>query len=502
MIISTTSGEFERRAQAHRLVPVVGEALSDFLTPPGIYSALPPSSPRFLLESATGGDRWGRFSFVGSGVRFSFRGTLKDGLTVEKFLDGRKVRSTHLAGDLLNSFSDALSALNAFVDERIPFFGQGAVGYFGYDMVRCFEELPERLPRADDFPDMDFVIPEIMVIFDHALQRIRIVSWVDREDGSPSRLYDEAVVRIQSFWESLFLARPHSKPSLSEKTGKFEVREVTDAETFKRSVERAKEHIRAGDIFQVVLSRRFEFDWEGSPLTLYRVLRSINPSPYLYLIEHGTYALVGSSPELFVRVTGKNVDLRPIAGTIRRSGDPEEDEKRSKRLLEDPKERAEHVMLVDLGRNDVGRVAKKGGVRVTEMMVLEHYSHVIHIVSHVLGELADNKTGFDVIRAAHPAGTLSGAPKIRAMEIIEDLEPIRRGPYAGCVGVVSFSGDVDLAIAIRSVFISGNRGFFQAGAGIVADSNPERENQEILDKAQAMVRALEITHGSEGPWLF
>ncbi len=277
---------------------------------------------------------------------------------------------------------------------------------------------------------------------------------------------------------------------------------MTDAERFKETVERAKEHIRAGDIFQVVLSRRFEFPWEGSPLTLYRVLRSINPSPYLYLIENGTFSLVGSSPELFVRVTGKTVDLRPIAGTVRRSGNPEEDERRSKSLLVDPKERAEHVMLVDLGRNDVGRIAEKGGVRVSEMMVLEHYSHVIHIVSHVTGVLAEGKTGYDVIRAAHPAGTLSGAPKIRAMEIIEELEPIRRGPYAGCVGVVSFSGDVDLAIAIRSVFISGSRGFFQAGAGIVADSDAERENQEILAKAQAMVRALEITHGSEGPWLF
>lgn len=502
MIISTTSGEFRSLISTHRLVPVAGEALSDFLTPPGIYSALPSAEPRFLLESATGGDRWGRYSFVGSGMQFSFKGTLKEGLTVGKYRDGQLAFSVRHEGDLLDSFSRAMADLNAFVDSRFPVFAQGVVGYFSYDMVRCFEELPETLPRADDFPDLDFVVPEIMVILDHALQKIRIMTWVDRQDGDPVKLYDEAVVRLQTFWESLFLSRPLRKPTMSERHGPFSVREVTDSESFKGAVERAKEHIRAGDIFQVVLSRRFEFPWEGSPLTLYRVLRSINPSPYLYLIENGPFALVGSSPELFVRVTGKIVDLRPIAGTVRRSGDPLEDERRSERLLADPKERAEHVMLVDLGRNDVGRIAEKGGVRVSEMMVLEHYSHVIHIVSHVTGVLAEGKTGYDVIRAAHPAGTLSGAPKIRAMEIIEDLEPIRRGPYAGCVGVVSFSGDVDLAIAIRSVFISGSRGFFQAGAGIVADSDPERENQEILAKAQAMVRALEITHGSEGPWLF
>ena len=502
MILSTSSVDFLSEMKRHRLVPVVGEALSDFLTPPGVYSALPSAAPKFLLESATGGDRWGRYSFVGSGVHFSFRGTLKGGMTVQTFREGRVVSSVHHEGDLLDSFSHAMASLDAFVDSRFPVFSQGAIGYFSYDMVRCFENLPHTLPHADDFPDLDFVVPEIMVIFDHALQKIRIMTWADRQNGDPVRLYEEARVRLQTFWESLFLSRPLPKPALSEQRGRFAVREIPDAEKFKQAVERAKEHIRAGDIFQVVLSRRFEFDWEGSPLTLYRVLRSINPSPYLYLIENGPFSLVGSSPELFVRVTGKTVDLRPIAGTVRRSGDPEEDARRSQALLADPKERAEHVMLVDLGRNDVGRISGKGGVRVSEMMVLEHYSHVTHIVSHVTGELAEGKTGFDVIRAAHPAGTLSGAPKIRAMEIIEDLETIRRGPYAGCVGVISFSGDVDLAIAIRSVFISGSRGFFQAGAGIVADSDPERENQEILAKAQAMVRALEITHGSEGSWLF
>jgi len=502
VILTTSSGEFKSEMSRHRLVPVVGEALSDFLTPPAIYAALSSSSPRFLLESATGGDRWGRYSFVGSGVHFSFRGRIKEGVTVQTFKEGHAVSSDRYEGDLLDSFSRAMASLDAFVDSRIPVFAQGAIGYFSYDMVRCFEDLPDTLPSADDFPDLDFVIPDIMVIFDHSLQKIRIMTWVDRQDGDPVRLYDEAVVHIQTFWESLFLARPLPKPSLSGQKSPFAFREVPDAGRFKLAVERAKEHIRAGDIFQVVLSRRFEFDWEGSPLTLYRVLRSINPSPYLYLIENGPFSLIGSSPELFVRVTGKTVDLRPIAGTIRRSDDPEEDERRSKVLLADPKERAEHVMLVDLGRNDVGRIAGKGGVRVSEMMVLERYSHVTHIVSHVTGELAEGKSGYDVIRVAHPAGTLSGAPKIRAMEIIEDLETIRRGPYAGCVGAVSFSGDVDLAIAIRSVFISGSRGFFQAGAGIVADSDPERENQEILSKAQAMVRALEITHGSEGSWLF
>jgi anthranilate synthase component 1 len=502
MIIYPQFESFSGQFDFHRLVPVIGEALSDLLTPPMIYAALPQGSPKFLLESATGGDRWGRFSFVGSGVRFLFRGVLEEGLLIEEFHEGKSISSVRRSGDLLDAFSQAMSDLSAFIDDRIPVFSQGAVGYIGYDMVRTFESLPAYLSKSTDFPDLYFVIPEILIVFDHALQKIRILTWADRQKGNPERLYEESVTRICTFWESLFAARTLPKPHLPEAKTPFEVREVTDAETFKKSVEEAKEHIRAGDIFQVVLSRRFEFDWEGSPLTLYRVLRSINPSPYLYLIENGPMALVGSSPELFVKVSDRTVDLRPIAGTVRRSGDPEEDERRSRALLADPKERAEHVMLVDLGRNDVGRVSEKGGVRVREMMVLEQYSHVIHIVSHVTGKLADSKTGYDVIRAAHPAGTLSGAPKIRAMEIIEELEPVRRGPYAGCVGAISFKGDVDLAIAIRSVFLHGPRGFFQAGAGIVADSDPDRENQEVLAKAQVMIRALEISHGSEGPWLF
>ena len=500
MRILTSPDEVRQSLQKNRLVPVIGEALSDLLTPPAAYAALPPQSPRFLLESATGGERWGRYSFVGSGVLVSFSGSLGKGLRIERFKEGQRTEMTERSGDLFEEFSRAVAELNAGIDARLPVFAQGVVGYLGYDIVRCFERLPAALPSVDDFPDLSFILPEIMVIFDHALQRLKILTWVDRENGNPSNLFEEATLRLSSFWQALSLSRPPEKPSGG--AGPLVLRETTDAESFKRSVERAKEHIRAGDIFQVVLSRRFEFDWEASPLTLYRVLRSINPSPYLFLIEQGERALVGSSPELFVRVTGDIVDLRPIAGTVRRSGDTEEDERRSQALLADPKERAEHVMLVDLGRNDVGRVAAKGGVEVSEMMVLERYSHVIHIVSHVKGRLASGKTGLDVIRAAHPAGTLSGAPKVRAMEIIEELETIRRGPYAGCVGVVAFSGEVDLAIAIRSVFLSGKKGFFQAGAGIVADSDPEKENQEILAKAQAMVRALEITHASEGPWLF
>ena len=496
----TSLDEVRRSLQKNRLVPVIGEALSDLLTPPSAYAALPPKAPKFLLESATGGERWGRYSFVGSGVLVAFSGSVGGNLRIERFRDGRRMGATERSGDLFDEFSRAVAELDAAIDARIPVFAQGVVGYLGYDIVRCFERLPAALPSADDFPDLSFILPEIMVVFDHALQRLKILTWIDREEGSPDNLFEEATLRLSSFWQTLSLSRPPEKPSGG--VGRLTLRETTDAESFKRSVERAKEHIRAGDIFQVVLSRRFEFDWEASALTLYRVLRSINPSPYLFLIEQGERALVGSSPELFVRVTGETVDLRPIAGTVRRSGDPEEDERRSRILLSDPKERAEHVMLVDLGRNDVGRVAAKGGVEVSEMMVLERYSHVIHIVSHVKGRLAPGKTGFDVIRAAHPAGTLSGAPKVRAMEIIEELETIRRGPYAGCVGVVAFSGEVDLAIAIRSVFLSGKKGFFQAGAGIVADSDPEKESQEILAKAQAMVRALEITHASEGSWLF
>ncbi|MHB8421595.1 MAG: anthranilate synthase component I family protein [Leptospirales bacterium] len=501
MIIHSTRSSFREKSKKYRWVAVSCEILSDSLTPVLFYAALPQAEKGFLLESVVGGEKWGRFSYVGSGVRFRFEGRIGQGLAVTRMnSDGRFEESTHI-GDLLDTLRKELSQLEIDPADLPDGVNGGLVGYLSYDMVRTFEHLPSRLPSQESYPDLFFVFPKFLVVFDHVSQKVRIVTWVSISPGEdPDAVYDKAEADMTGFVMSVrntpfALVPPKKAPAL-------QFQETPSSEEYKENVLKAQEHIRAGDIFQLVLSKRFSLRFEGSPLALYRVLRAINPSPYLFLIEGGGRALVGSSPELLVRVRGGKVDLRPIAGTIRRTGTASEDEENSRQLLADPKERAEHVMLVDLGRNDVGRVSQKGSVRVTEMMTLEKYSHVIHIVSHVEGQLEEGKDVFDVIRAVYPAGTLSGAPKIRAMEIIEDLESVRRGPYAGAVGTISLTGDCDLAIAIRSIFLNGKDAFFQAGAGIVADSVPEKEDREVQMKAGAMMRALRIANGEEGPWLF
>ena len=501
MINVCTRAEFREKTRRHRWVSFSGEILADSLTPVQLYSSFPREKRGFLLESVVGGEKWGRFSYVGSGVRFRFEGKIEEGLVVTRFSNqGHPERKT-LRGDLLDLLRKELSQMEIDPGGLPAGMTGSLVGYFSYDMVRTFERLPTCLPVQEDFPDLSFVFPEYLAVFDHVTQKIRVVKWYEIAPGcDPEKVYDEAESDLALFVRS---ARERSfSHEPQENLRPVVVTETPTSETFQRNVLACQEHIRAGDIFQIVISKRFSLDYEGDPLRLYRVLRSINPSPYLFLIEDGDRALVGSSPELLVRVRGEKIELRPIAGTVRRSGTVEEDEENSRELLSDPKERAEHVMLVDLGRNDVGRVSQKGTVCVTEMMVLEKYSHVIHIVSHVEGLLEKGKDMFDVIRATFPAGTLSGAPKIRAMEIIEQLEDRRRGPYAGAVGTLSLSGDCDLAIAIRSIFIHGRKAFFQAGAGIVADSVPEKEEKEVQMKAQAMLRAFRIANGEEGPWLF
>jgi anthranilate synthase component 1 len=396
---------------------------------------------------------------------------------------------------------EEMDLLSIDVTLLTPELAAGVVGYLSYDMVREFEKLPSVLSPQEDFHDLYFVLPEFLLVFDHVLGKIRVLTWIDRsQDVSPDVLYDNASLRLTSLRESLASYSAVETPALE--TNPLSFTESPDSTVFEENVLKAKEHILSGDIFQIVLSKRFSFRFEGDPLRVYRVLRSINPSPYMYLIQDGDMAIVGSSPELLVRVKGEKVEVRPIAGTVRRSNVPDEDAKREKQLLSDPKELAEHVMLVDLGRNDIGRVSHPGSVKVPEMMVLEKYSHVTHIVSHVEGLLSKENDAFSVIRATFPAGTLSGAPKIRAMGIIEELETMRRGPYAGAVGTISFSGDCDLAIAIRSIFIRGTMAFLQAGAGIVADSIPRNEDQEVAAKAAAMMEALRIANGERGSWLF
>jgi anthranilate synthase component 1 len=501
MIIRPNRDTFIENAKKYRWVAVGAEILSDSLTPVSFYAALPRTRRGFLLESVVGGEKWGRFSYLGSGIRIKFEGTIGQGLTIIRSDNDGLIHRRTVQGDLLDSLRNEVAKLAVDPAGMPDGANGGLVGFLTYDMVRTFERLPERLPIQKDFPDISFVFPEFLVVFDHVSQKVTVTTWAEvPQGGDPGRVFDEAEKALKAFVEGIrsqpgVLGAPKQGPPL-----RFE--ETPDSDRFQKNVLEAKEHIRAGDIFQIVLSKRFSLDFSGDPLHIYRVLRTINPSPYLYLLEDGDRALVGSSPELLVRVKGGNVAVRPIAGTIRRSGNPSEDEENSRILLADPKERAEHVMLVDLGRNDVGRVAEKGTVRVTEMLGLEKYSHVIHIVSHVEGTIGPGKDAYDVIRAVYPAGTLSGAPKIRAMEIIEELEDMRRGPYAGAVGTLSFGGDCDLAIAIRSIFVHGNRAFFQAGAGIVADSIPEKEDREVQMKAGAMMRALRIANGEEGPWLF
>lgn len=501
MILSLSKNQFQKLPPGKRFIPLVAEILSDRITPVAAYASLDTAKHRFLLESVVGGESWGRFSYVGGGVLFRFEGDVSEGLIVTDLTPSGKGHSWHRRGDLLSLLKDEMQVLSIDTGGLPSGLAAGIVGYLSYDMVREFEKLPNLLATQKDFHDLYFVLPEYLLVFDHVLGKLRMLTWIDRaQDSCSDNLYDEASGRLASL-QGCLAASSDNNRSVKETRPLF-FRESPNSLLFEENVLKAKEHIRSGDIFQIVLSKRFSFDFDGDPLRVYRVLRSINPSPYMYLIEDGDMAVVGSSPELLVRVKGQKVEVRPIAGTVRRTGDPAEDALRQKQLLADPKELAEHVMLVDLGRNDIGRVSHPGSVRVPEMMVLEQYSHVTHIVSHVEGLLSKGNDAFSVIRATFPAGTLSGAPKIRAMEIIESLETVRRGPYAGAVGTISFSGDCDLAIAIRSIFIRGKNAFLQAGAGIVADSIPRNEDQEVAAKAAAMMEALRIANGERGSWLF
>jgi anthranilate synthase component 1 len=380
--------------------------------------------------------------------------------------------------------------------EGLPRFCGGAVGYIGYDMVRFFERLPEIARDEGEFPDCAFMLADTLIVFDHVKHKMLIISNAFVEDD-PDRAYDEAVERIESVISRLKSPLPYVKllegrPRMLEIGEDLSINSNFSREEFVRAVKRVKDYIAAGDAIQVVLSQRLSFPMKVDPFRFYRALRMVNPSPYMYFLRFGDLQLVGASPEMMVRVEGNLAQTRPIAGTRRRGGTPQEDRELERELLDDPKERAEHVMLVDLGRNDLGRVCEFGTVRVTELMVVERYSHVMHIVSNVVGRLRKDKNAFDVIRACFPAGTLSGAPKVRAMEIIEELEPVRRGPYGGAVGYFSFYGDADTAITIRTLVAKNGVGYVQAGAGIVADSVPEKEHEECLNKAKALLRALTL----------
>ncbi len=394
---------------------------------------------------------------------------------------------------------DPLIELKRFVARYAPvelpglprFFG-GAVGYLGYDMVRFVEQLPALKPADIGTWDCCFLITENLLIFDNMRQKIKVVSNVHLGDfDDPARAYDRAVATIDGLIARLRGERP-ALPAMARQAGAGELQSNFSREGFEGAVNRCKEYVRAGDVIQVVLSQRFSGELDVDPFDIYRALRVVNPSPYMFYLQFGDTRVIGASPEVLVRKEGRRVEVRPIAGTRPRGATPEEDLRLEAELLADPKERAEHIMLVDLGRNDLGRVCATGSVQVDELMVVERYSHVMHIVSNVSGELLPGRDAFDVFRAAFPAGTLSGAPKIRAMEIIEELEPCRREIYGGAVGYISFTGNMDLAIAIRTMVAHAGRVHLQAGAGIVADSDPAAEYQETVNKAMGVKLALQM----------
>jgi anthranilate synthase component 1 len=477
---------FHDLSQQGNLIPVYREIMADMDTPVSAFKKLDDGRFSFLLESIEGGEKWGRYSFLGSTPSLIVRSR---GNIVETIENGQLTSRT--SDDPLACIRAMLARFTPVEVEGLPRFFGGAVGYMGYDMVRHFEHLPTDKPALLDAYDAYFLVTSTIVIFDTMSQKIKVVSNAHLEgDTTPEVAYRRATENITAIIKRLRTPLPACTTQASGR--KVELCSNVARADFEASVERAKEYVRSGDIIQVVLSQRFSGQLSADPLDIYRVLRTLNPSPYMFFLRLDDTVIAGASPEVMVRKEGRRVELRPIAGTRPRGSNPEEDTRLAEELLDDPKERAEHVMLVDLGRNDLGRVCSTGSVRVSELMVIERYSHVMHIVSNVQGELAAGRDAFDLVRATFPAGTLSGAPKVRAMEIIDELEPVRREIYGGAVGYFSFSGNMDLAITIRTLVIKDGKVHLQAGAGIVADSNPTAEWQETVNKGMAVMKAIEL----------
>ena len=472
------------------LVPISREVLADTETPVSAYLKIRSEGGcAFLLESVEGGEKIGRYSFLGVGPFKIFRSSGHD-IEIEDRVRGEKKA---LRGDPLAELRRLLRRYRSVHIEGLPRFTGGAVGYVGYDAIRLMEDIPDNTHDDLELDDIVLLFFDTLLAFDNIQHKILLISNVHTH-GDLKASYREAVGRIDSLEEAL---RRPVEIALKEGHSACEVRSNTDRNDYLGKVGRCREYIVAGDILQVVLSQRFETDVTVDSLDIYRMLRVVNPSPYMFHLDLEDVQLVGASPELLVRVEEGVVQVRPIAGTRRRGETEEEDRALEEELLADEKERAEHIMLVDLGRNDVGRVAHYDTVRVTEQMVVERYSHVMHIVSNVRGTLRDDVDALDALFACYPAGTVSGAPKIRAMEIIDELEPTRRGPYAGAVGYIDFSGNLDTCIAIRTMVIKGGKAYVQAGGGIVFDSVPENEYQETVNKARAQVRAVEMAERGE-----
>lgn len=484
--------EFKRLAGEGNLIPVWREILSDLDTPVSAFLKLG-ERPSFLLESVEGGEKWARYSFLGVGASKVIKGR---GRRVE--ITGKDGTAAQETDDPIGLLRDVMARYRPAVHGGLPRFFGGLVGYLGYDMVRFMEDIGDRGSEGLDVPDMFLMLTDTMLIFDSLRQTIIVLSNVHLDGISPDDAYEEALNKIDSIIARLKgpAVVPRSGAEGTEKGEDF-VSSFGKRDAFQQAVSRARDYVHAGDVVQVVLSQRFQRRYDAHPFNLYRALRVVNPSPYMYYLDTGDMQIVGSSPEILVRLEGNDITVRPIAGTRKRGDTEEQDRALEEELKRDPKEVAEHIMLVDLGRNDVGRVARPGSVNVTEMMAIERYSHVMHMVSNVEGKLRDGLDSFDVLKASFPAGTVSGAPKIRAMQIIEELEPVRRGPYAGSVGYFSYSGNMDTCITIRTLIIKDGKVYVQAGAGIVADSVPESEYMETLHKARGMMKAVDMAEKLE-----
>ncbi|MEK9629784.1 MAG: anthranilate synthase component I [Nitrospinota bacterium] len=480
--------EFKNLAKKGNLIPVYKEILADLDTPVSAYMKIGDGDYSFLLESVEGGEKWARYCFLGCdpAVVVSSKGRK---VTIDE--NGKREEREIDSGTPLSAIKEILTRYNPVDVPGLPRFSGGAVGFISYDMVRFFEDLPEDTLDDLNVPDSQFMITDTMLVFDNVSQTIKMVSnaFVDSDDIEA--IYQQTIKKIGLLEDKLKTPLKIASQQ-NEETANPGFESNFEKEKFKNAVERIKQYILEGDAIQVVLSQRLNFAIKKEAFDIYRALRTINPSPYMYFLKFGDIEVVGSSPEILVRLEEEKVEVRPIAGTRKRGKNEEEDLALEKDLLQDEKELAEHIMLVDLGRNDLGRVAKIGSVEVNESFTVERYSHVMHIVSNVRGILKEGLDCFDVLEATFPAGTVSGAPKIRAMEIIEEMEPNRRGLYAGAVGYIGFSGNMDTAIAIRTLVVKDQTAYLGVGAGIVADSVPESEFEETMNKGRALLKAIEL----------
>ena len=481
---------FAKAAVDVDLVPVYRRLVSDSLTPVSAFRKIDRGSCSCLFESVIGGERVGRYSFLAADPYMTLE-AFQDQVTVHS----AKGTETFASSDPLGELERRVCGVRAATFADLPPFSSGAVGYAGYDVVRYTEKLPNAPEDDRQLPDLSFAFYDQMVVFDHITKTIVVVAMAHLESGNLRSAYEDACARIDALVAQLSTAEAAIalEDISTEQDCEIPYESNFLKKDFEKAVAKCVDYIRAGDVFQVVISQRLEMSIESHPFEIYRTLRVVNPSPFMFYLKAPDAILVGSSPEVMVRVEDGLVTVRPLAGTRQRGETEAEDHALADELLADPKERAEHVMLVDLGRNDIGRVARFRSVALSDTMTIERYSHVMHITSNVTGQLEANKNAFDALRACLPAGTVSGAPKVRAMQIIDELEPHRRGPYAGAVGYADFGGNMDTCIALRTLVIQGNRAYVQAGAGIVADSLPANEYQETLNKARGLLKAIAIT---------